>query len=106
VHYEVEHASPLHADVEVCPFCGRTGFYADKTGNLVEQVHDPLGLELLLRGTVRGEAAEFPEHSKSFPTIERFLNSRANEWIIEKPHRTDMNTEAVAVVIVSKSTKK
>jgi hypothetical protein len=53
VHYEVEHPNPLHADVEVCPICGRTGAYAGKEGSLVERVHDPLGLELLLWGTVR-----------------------------------------------------
>ena len=29
VHYEVGHANPNHADVEVCPICGRTGEYAE-----------------------------------------------------------------------------
>ena len=24
-HYEVEHTNPNHADVEICPICGRTG---------------------------------------------------------------------------------
>src|SRR2546428_4368734 len=52
VHYEVGHANPNHADVEVCPICGRTGEYAGVAGNLVERVHDPLGLELLLCGTI------------------------------------------------------
>ena len=47
-HYEVGHANPNHADVEICPICGRTGEYASQPGNLVERVHDPLGLELLL----------------------------------------------------------
>jgi hypothetical protein len=55
VHYEVGHANPNHADVEECPICGRTGEYANLKGNLVEQVHDPLGLELLLTGKIRGE---------------------------------------------------
>src|SRR5262245_61146827 len=55
VHYEVEHHNPHHADVESCPVCGRTGSYRDLKGSLVELVHDPLGLELLLRGTVRGD---------------------------------------------------
>ena len=27
-HYEVGHANPNHADVEICPICGRTGEYA------------------------------------------------------------------------------
>ena len=60
-HYEVEHANPHHADVESCPVCGRVGEYATVKGNLVEQVHDPLGLELVLKGTIRGEAVVFED---------------------------------------------
>src|SRR5262249_6804911 len=97
IHYEVEHANPLHADVEVCPICGRTGAYAEKTGNLVERVHDPLGIELMLHGTIRGESL-----GKTFPNIERFLATKPGEWIISKPSRPDMNTEAVALVVVRK----
>jgi hypothetical protein len=59
VHYEVEHFNPNHADVESCPICGRTGAYKDLKGNLVEVAHDPLGLELLMKGTVRGEVVRF-----------------------------------------------
>ena len=54
-HYEVEHHNPNHADVEKCPICGRTGDYANEVGNLVEKVHDPLGVELAVTGTIRGE---------------------------------------------------
>ena len=60
-HYEVEHANPHHADVEMCPICGRTGEYKDRRGSLVEEVHDPLGLELLLKGAIRGEAVRFDD---------------------------------------------
>ncbi len=63
-HYEVEHANPHHADVEMCPICGRTGEYKDLTGSLVEQVHDPLGLELLLTGTIRGEVVRFDDYDQ------------------------------------------
>jgi len=58
VHYEVGHANPNHADVEVCPICGRAGDYAAVKGSLVEQVHDPLGLELLFTGKIRGETVK------------------------------------------------
>lgn len=85
IHYEVEHANPLHADVEVCPFCGRTGVYAKKEGNLVERVHDPLGLELLLWGTIRGERV-------------RDRLDLGKNIIVAKPTRNDMNTEAIAFV--------
>ena len=60
-HYEVEHFNPNHADVESCPVCGRTGSYGHLTGNLVEVVHDPLGLELLLKGTIRDETVRFDD---------------------------------------------
>jgi len=60
-HYEVEHTNPNHADVEICPICGRTGEYKELKGNLVELVHDPLGLELLQTGKVRGEVVRFED---------------------------------------------
>lgn len=60
-HYEVEHTNPNHADVERCPYCGRTGAYASQQGNLVEKVHDPLGIELLFDGTIRGQAIQFED---------------------------------------------
>ncbi len=87
VHYEVEHANPLHADAEICPICGRTGVYADREGNLVERVHDPLGLELLLWGTIRGE-----------PILNRSLAKDAKDLVVIHPTREDMNTEAIAFV--------
>ena len=61
MHYEVEHFNPSHADVESCPICGRTGEYAALEGNMVEQAHDPLGLELLLTGKIRGEVVRFED---------------------------------------------
>jgi hypothetical protein len=42
-HYEVEHTNPNHADVEICPICGRTGDYAGLKGNLVELSPRPAG---------------------------------------------------------------
>ena len=60
-HYEVEHTNPNHADVEICPLCGRTGEYAALRGNLVEMVHDPLGLELALTGKIRGQVVRFED---------------------------------------------
>jgi hypothetical protein len=60
-HYEVEHTNPNHADVEICPICGRTGEYKDLKGNLVELVHDPLGVELVLRGEIRKTKVKFED---------------------------------------------
>ncbi len=63
-HYEVEHTNPNHADVEICPICGRTGEYARYSGNLVEMVHDPLGLELVLTGKIRGQAVKHEDYEQ------------------------------------------
>jgi tetratricopeptide (TPR) repeat protein len=89
VHYEVEHASPLHADVRSCPHCGRTGTYAG-AGHLVEMVHDPLGLELILTGAVRGE--------KLVAGLAALFAARPEDVSVRAPHRPDMNTGAVAIV--------
>jgi hypothetical protein len=65
VHYEVEHHNPNHADVDACPICGRTGAYERIQGSLVEMVHDPLGLELLLTGAIRGTRVVHEDYSQA-----------------------------------------
>lgn len=59
LHYEVSTESPLHPYVDECPYCGLTGAYAldiDRDSNdYCVFVHDPLGLECFVDGTVRGE---------------------------------------------------
>jgi len=60
-HYEVEHTNPNHADVEICPIGGRTGGYAGLKRNLVELVHDPLGLELMTHGTIRAATVPYED---------------------------------------------
>ncbi|MCX7030388.1 MAG: hypothetical protein NTU62_09745, partial [Spirochaetes bacterium] len=57
VHFEVATEERSHPYVDDCPVCGLTGAYAfaiDRRGqDYCLRVHDPLGLELLLHGTVR-----------------------------------------------------
>ena len=103
VHYEVEHAHPLHADVEVCPYCGRTGEYADAKGSLVEQVHDPLGVELVLFGRVRGQAVTAQKGTR-FSGLKDVMRLRDADVQLSRPYRKDMNTGAVAVVTVASKT--
>jgi hypothetical protein len=97
VHYEVEHAHPLHADVEVCPYCGRTGEYAGANGSLVELVHDPLGIELILFGRVRGRAV-ITQKGARFSGLNDLMRLREVDVHLSRPYRKDMNTGAVAVV--------
>ena len=58
VHYEVATEDPLHPYADSCPLCGITGDYdlpIDRgSQDYCLKIHDPLGLEFLLHGTVRG----------------------------------------------------
>jgi hypothetical protein len=102
VHYEVEHGNPNHADVEICPICGRTGAYAGLKGNLVEQVHDPLGLEMLLHGTVRGQPVHFEDwEERQFGSVER-LRSAFTVQTSEYPgQQGDRNTYRLGIVVLT-----
>jgi len=101
VHYEVGHANPNHADVEVCPICGRTGEYAGVAGNLVERVHDPLGLELLLRGTIRGQTVRAEDWERRPVGSVGALGDKLRVSIAMFPGRTaDRNTERIGIVVL------
>jgi hypothetical protein len=51
--------------VDACPVCGLTGDYAfsidPSSQDYCLKVHDPLGVELLLYGTIRGAAATWAD---------------------------------------------
>jgi len=99
VHYEVGHANPNHADLEVCPICGRTSEYAGVAGNLVERVHDPLGLELLLRGTIRGQTVRAEDWERRPVGSVGALDDNLRVSIAMFPGRTaDRNTEKIGIV--------
>jgi len=96
VHFEVDRPSGLHAYVDECPICGCTGeyekYFGAETRVKNENVHDPLGLDLLLYGKVRGKTTPV------FNGINFFENSY--KMIIEefKPFREDMNTAKIGQV--------
>jgi hypothetical protein len=63
IHFEVDRPAHLHPYVDDCPMCGCTGAYAkyyeeafhNRASNTKnEYMHDPLGLEVVLYGTVQG----------------------------------------------------
>jgi hypothetical protein len=102
-HYEVEHTNPNHADVEICPICGRTGEYRDQRGNLVELVHDPLGLELLLKGTIRGELVRFEDYGQREVGSVEALGKEFKVSAFVFPGLTaDRNTLRIGVVVITK----
>ena len=95
-HYEVEDEHPRHPDVDECPLCGRTGAYAG-AADLFVDVHEPLGIELLCFGTVRGAPVRRGDGSPATGLV----------WLAEQyalrierlaPTRPDMNVSTLVVV--------
>jgi hypothetical protein len=102
VHYEVEHSNPNHADVEICPICGRTGEYASLKGNLVEVAHDPLGLELLLTGKIRGETVRFEDwKQREVGCVEALREKFAVRSLSSPALSGDRNTLRIGVIMLS-----
>src|SRR5262245_35247226 len=101
-HYEVEHTNPNHADVEICPICGRTGEYKDLKGNLVELVHDPLGLELLQTGKIRGETVRFEDWEEREVGCFEALKDKLSIQQFTFPAQTgDKNTLRIGVIVIA-----
>ena len=100
-HYEVEHTNPNHADVETCPICGRTGQYAQVKGNLVEVVHDPLGVELLLAGTIRDEVVRFEHDGDEVGGIKPMRDRFQLHQQIFQGMTADRNTSTIGIVVLS-----
>jgi hypothetical protein len=101
-HYEVEHTNPNHADVEACPICGRTGEYAKLQGNLVELVHDPLGLELVLTGKIRGQTVRFEDwEQREVGSVEGLKEKFAVRQFSFPAQTGDKNTLRIGVVVIA-----
>ncbi len=98
VHYEPEPEHPGHPYIDECPVCGVVSPY-DLPGDPCEKSHDPLGLELLFYGTVRGEAIL---RSDGHPV--GGLTTMADDFDIRlsthDPVAPDMNTLRIGVAII------
>ena len=83
------------------PNLRRTGEYAGVAGNLVERVHDPLGLELLLRGTIRGQKVRAEDWERRPVGSVGVLGDKFRVSIAMFPGRTaDRNTETIGIVVL------
>jgi hypothetical protein len=101
-HYEVEHTNPNHADVEICPICGRTGEYSELKGNLVELVHDPLGLELVMTGKIRGETVRVDHwDQREVGSIAALKSTFALGEFVFPAQTGDRNTLRIGVVVIT-----
>ena len=98
VHYEVEDEHPLHPYVDECPYCGQTGMYA-AAADLFAGVHEPLGLELLLYGTIRGERVTSVD-GRSLTGLVALRETHAIEIRRLRPSRPDMNITNLSVVAI------
>jgi hypothetical protein len=78
-----------------------TGDYAGLEGNLVELVRDPLGLELMTYGTIRGGTVRY-EDWKQEPVGS--LKDFESSWSVRKfvfPGMTqDKNTHSIGVILL------
>ena len=83
----------------MCPICGRTGDYASLKGSLVELVHDPLGLELLLKGTIRGQVVRF-EGFEPRPVGSVALLPWPVQQFVFPGLANDRNTLRIGVVVI------
>jgi hypothetical protein len=99
VHYEVEDEHPRHPYIDECAWCGRTGAYAG-AADLFASVHEPLGLELLLEGTVRGQPVARPD-GRPMVGLAALGRSHALEVRRLAPARPDQNVVALAVVAIA-----
>lgn len=98
VHYEVEDEHPLHPYVDECPYCGRTGAYAG-AADLFAGAHEPLGLELLLYGTIRGEGITRADGRPAIG-LATLGERHAVETHRLRPSRPDMNITDLAIVMI------
>jgi len=98
VHYEVEDEHPLHPYVDECPYCGRTGKYAG-ADDLFAGAHEPLGLELLLYGTIHGERITRRD-GRPATGVASLDEAYAVEISHLRPSRPDMNITDLAVVVI------
>ncbi|WP_274653319.1 hypothetical protein [Paenibacillus humicola] len=101
VHYEVDRPRQIHPYADECPYCGCTGEYAAYMGGTIreknEKVHDPLGVELILYVTIRGERIV------AFDRLNRLADRydvRIQE-IAPGPERNDMTTGKIGVVYLN-----
>jgi hypothetical protein len=95
VHYEVATEERLHPYEDSCPYCGITGEYdvpIDRNGqDYCLKIHDPLGIELILYGTIRNQRIQWEngEGVTSISDLRNECNCQFEEQHSEsgEPHR-------------------
>jgi hypothetical protein len=98
VHYEPEPENPYHPYIDECPVCGVVAPY-DIPGDRCEKSHDPLGLELLFYGTIRGEALHRTD-GRPVGGLRDMGSDFVLELSVRDPWSPDMNTLKIGIARV------
>ena len=98
VHYEPESEHTGHPYIDECPVCGAAPPY-DIAGDRCEKCHDPLGLELLFYGTVRGAVVL---RADGLPVGGlRSMGATYDVRLLEvRPSAPDMNTLRIGLALI------
>jgi hypothetical protein len=101
VHYEPTTENKNHPYTDSCPFCGNVGEYDIEMDpdDRCRLVHDPLGVELLLNGTIRGQKI-YDYRGEEIGLIEDMKKDCDIEISIENPKQEDMDTAKIGYVII------
>ncbi len=101
VHYEPTTENKNHPYTDSCPFCGNVGEYdfGMDPEDRCRLVHDPLGVELLLNGTIRGQHL-YDWRGEKIDLIENMKKDCDLEISIFAPLREDMNTAKIGCVLM------
>lgn len=90
VHYEVAIEEPRHPYEDSCPFCGITGEYDlsidHESQDYCVKIHDPLGLEFLLYGKIRGKRISWDKGKpvNSITDLVDNWNCRVEEYSLDQ----------------------
>lgn len=98
VHFEVEAEHPDHAYIDECPICGVVAPY-DLAGDRCEKCHDPLGLELLFYGTVRGQTV-LRANGDPVGGLKSMAGTYGIHLCVVEPPNTDMNTLRIGTALL------
>jgi hypothetical protein len=99
VHYEVEDNHPGHPYIDECPVCGVVPPY-DLAGDRCEVSHDPLGLELLFYGTIRGETI-YRTEDQPVGGLQTMAGDYDVHLSLFEPPNSEMNTRRVGLVQIA-----
>jgi hypothetical protein len=98
VHYEPEPENRHHPYIDECPVCGVVAPY-DIPGDRCETSHDPLGLELLFFGTIRGETI-LRSDGQPVGGLKDMAAAFEVRLTLLDPSAPDMNTHRIGVAMI------